>query len=437
MRVYFASLLRFLALRPVGEVSLPVRGSVCVLLFLLFLWVDYDWFDAGPHPQFIADNIPLLAWYCLGVVVLAALLHFASRRRARFENSLALAVCVMPLPLAFAVLATAYLSSVWLLLSAVASAIYLLIYFALGLKGMTGRPHRLAACGGVLFVVLFYIASDSLAVVPDLFVPPEAEEPVASTDQAPADAESLLFSQPAKIDHALATFAPAHDDAPHAYFVGFAGVGGEKVFAQEIELAGQVIDARYHTGSRGLELINDARDLEGAPLASASALAYALRGVAAKMNLDRDVLFLSISSHGSQEPSIAVENSDLPLNDMDEEALKRALDDSGIKWRVIIISSCYAGGFIDSLKNSHTVILTAAAADRTSFGCGTDSDLTYFGEAFYRDALPAARSLRDAFDKAKTAIAARERREHIDASRPQAFYGAELEAKLPSLEPKH
>jgi hypothetical protein len=437
MRVYFAGLARFLSFRPVGGVSLPVRGSVGVLLFLLCLWVDYDWFQAQPSPQFIPDNIPLLAWYGLAVVVLAALLYLATRRAARIDTLLALAVCALPLPLAFAIFGTVLLGAPWLLLCALLLALYLLVYFARGLKGITGRPHRLAACGAVLFVVVLYFASDALDVVPDLFLPTEAEEPVASVDDSPADAESLLFSQPGRIDHALSTFAPLRDGAPHAYFVGFAGVGGEKVFAQEIELAGQVIDARYHTGSRGLELINDARDLEQAPLASASALSYALRGVAAKMNVERDVLFLAISSHGSEEPSIAVENSDLPFNDMGEDTLKQALDDSGIKWRVIIISSCYAGGFIDALKNSHSIILTAAAADRTSFGCGVDSDLTYFGEAFYRDALPGARSLREAFDKARSAIAARERREHVDASHPQAFFGADMEAKLLALEPKH
>ena len=100
---------------------------------------------------------------------------------------------------------------------------------------------------------------------------------------------------------------------------------------------------------------------------------------------------------------------------------------------MIIISACYAGGFIDALKDPRTIIITAAAADRTSFGCSNDSDLTYFGEAFYRDALPEARTLREAFDKAKAAIAMRERRERVDASRPQAYFGSELEAKLAAM----
>jgi hypothetical protein len=151
------------------------------------------------------------------------------------------------------------------------------------------------------------------------------------------------------------------------------------------------------------------------------------------MNVDRDVLFLSISSHGAQDPAIAVSNSQLPLNDLTEEDLAEALSDSGIKWRVIIISACYAGGFIESLKGPQTIVITAAAADRTSFGCSNDRDLTYFGEAFYRDALPEAHSLRDAFEHAKSAIAARERLEHVDASKPQASFGAALEAKLASM----
>jgi Peptidase C13 family len=196
-----------------------------------------------------------------------------------------------------------------------------------------------------------------------------------------------------------------------------------------------VLGERYAVDGRGLSLINDERDLERAPLATLSGLKYALRGLGARMNRDRDVLFLSISSHGAEDPAIAVSNSELPLNDLTDEDLADALRESGIKWRVIIISACYAGGFIESLRDPQTIVIAAAAADRTSFGCSNDRDLTYFGEAFYRDALPTARTLREAFDTAKAAIAARERREHVTPSDPQAYFGAEMEAKLASILP--
>jgi hypothetical protein len=148
------------------------------------------------------------------------------------------------------------------------------------------------------------------------------------------------------------------------------------------------------------------------------------------MDLDQDVLFLSISSHGSEDPTIAVSDFDFPLASLTAPELADALRAAGIRWRVVIISACYAGGFIDALKDPQTIVLTAAAADRTSFGCSSDSDLTYFGEAFYRDALPQAASLQQAFDAAKVAIAARERSEQVTPSNPQAWFGAQLVQKL-------
>jgi len=58
-----------------------------------------------------------------------------------------------------------------------------------------------------------------------------------------------------------------------------------------------------HVGDRHLSLINDQRDLRRAPLASVTALNYALQGLAERMDTGKDVLFLSISSHGSQNPA--------------------------------------------------------------------------------------------------------------------------------------
>ena len=64
------------------------------------------------------------------------------------------------------------------------------------------------------------------------------------------------------------------------------------------------------------------------------------------------------------------------------------LRESGIRWRVIVVSACYAGSFIEPLRDENTDHPDRGGRDRTSFGCSDDNDLTYFGEAFYRDALP-------------------------------------------------
>lgn len=249
----------------------------------------------------------------------------------------------------------------------------------------------------------------------------------------PDRAGSLLIDQPLRINAAMAEVEPSRGDAPVAFFMGFAGFGEERVFTEEIRFAASVIAERYGTGDRSLLLLNDRRDLESEPIATVTSLRQALEAMAMKMDLDEDVLFLSLSSHGSED-YLAVSHGPLMLDDLTDEALAEALDDAGIKWRVIVISACYSGSFIDELRNPNTIVITAAAADRTSFGCSDERALTYFGEAFYRDALPEADSLRDAFETTVEVIAERERREDIEPSHPQAHFGKAIEGRLGLLE---
>jgi hypothetical protein len=433
-RSRFFEMLRLWTLRGTAPLRFdhPALIVVCLTALSLAMWMTFDWINALPDPQLVSAGAPLLAWYALAVLLLAVLLQWRSSPTPAFESVLVLTAGLVPVPLCVAALGAAYLDPLWLLILGVATLIYSLAYLARGLHALTGVSQRVAAVAGVVFMVGFIWLTDALDVIPDVWSPAEIET-AADNSENQADAETLLFQQPARIDQALAGMTAAASAKPQVFFLGFAGVGEQKVFAQEIGLASRVLSERYAIGGRGLSLINDERDLEGAPLASVTGLKYALRGLAARMNIERDVLFLSISSHGAEAPAIAVSNSQLPLNDLTDQDLVEALTGSGIKWRVIVISACYAGGFIESLKDPQTIVITAAAADRTSFGCSNDRDLTYFGEAFYRDALPGARSLRDAFEKAKSAIALRERREHVDASKPQAFFGAQLEAKLAAM----
>lgn len=425
--------MRLWLLRPVpwAPAGNPLRATLLMGVATLAAWVAIDHWQSQPDPQFFADDIPLFAWYVLGILTLAALLQWRTRVNLEFGPVLAVAMGAVPVPLLFTSVAAVYLDPDGFLAGAILVGLYTLLYLARGLRAITGETQRAAACVGVAFVVGFCWLSDALDVIPDVWAP--LETPAVLSDEAVADGEAVLFSQAARIDRALEAVGRETSPVAQSFFLGFAGVGDQKVFTQEVGLASRVIGERYDTGARRLSLINDQRDLEGAPLATVTGLKYALLGLGSRMNLERDVLFLSISSHGTEEPAIAVSNSQLPLQDLTPEDLADALRESGIRWRVIIVSACYAGGFIESLKGPQTIVIAAAAADRTSFGCSNDSDLTYFGEAFYRDALPAAGSLRAAFDTAKAAIAARERREHVAASNPQAYFGKALEEKLASM----
>jgi hypothetical protein len=431
---WFRVLLRLWCLKSADAESCgnPLAAIIVLSFCCLAAWMAVDWWQRQPDPEFSIDGIPLLAWYVLAVLALAGLLRWRVRPRPAFGAMLILALGAVPVPLLLIGVVAFYLEQPWLWWAGVA-ALYLCVFFMRGLHAVTGRALRSTALLGVLFVAAFVWSSDAADAIPDVWNPRDGTVMGVAPEDVLADREAALFEQADRIDAALEPVQRDDTAAPQAFFLGFAGVGDQKVFAQEIGLASRVLGERFKVGERHLSLINDQRDLERAPLASVTALNYALQGIAERMDTGKDVLFLSISSHGSEEPSIAVSNSGFPLASLTAEDLAEALRESGIQWRVILISACYAGGFIDALRDPKTIIITAAAKDRTSFGCSNDSDLTYFGEAFYRDALPGAKSLREAFEAAKKAIAAREQSEHETPSNPQAYFGAEMEAKLEDL----
>jgi hypothetical protein len=349
--------------------------------------------------------------------------------RVDFKSSLFLLVVVTPVALAANYLLLDQRVLPKLQTAAVSAiAIYLIVYAAVGLHALCGRA-QVPAVATLLLLGAGVTALDStVAPYATLWMqrrPDNAETTATRWDKA----EELLISQPARISSAVSRIVPAVGK-PGIYFVGFAGVGRQRVFAEEIKLAASRVADRYGSSGRSILLLNDQRDVSSYPLATVSGLTLALKGVASRMNLDQDVLFLALSSHGSATPSLTVSNGHLPLRDLTGTELAAALQESAIKWRVIIICACHAGAFIDALRNDNTIVLTAAAADRTSFGCSDDRDLTYFGEAFYRDALPRSTSLREAFERAQGNIAARELREGITPSLPQGFFGPALDKKL-------
>ncbi len=263
----------------------------------------------------------------------------------------------------------------------VAAAVYTFIYFARALRAASGRIQTGSRPLGLAFMAAFIWLSDRLNVIPDVWTPAEAQ--AAPPGDASDDAEAILFGQAAQIDERSPPWGDsAHTPTPKAYFLGFAGRRGREGIRPGSRPGLQSTRRTVRHGYPPRVADQRSADLERAPLATVSGLKYALHGLSERMDVDRDVLFLSISSHGASDPAIAVSNSQLPLSDLTDEALADALSESGIKWRVIIISACYAGGFIDALRDPQTIVITAAASDRTSFGCSNDRDLTYFGEAF-------------------------------------------------------
>ena len=181
-------------------------------------------------------------------------------------------------------------------------------------------------------------------------------------------------------------------------------------------------------------MVNSRSTLSSAPMATLLSIGEALKAIAARMDRDEDILFLFLTSHGSREHELSLRQSHMTLRDLPARELGHLLKESGIRWKVIVVSACYSGGFIDPLKDDRTLIMTASAANRTSFGCGAESDATYFGDALFQHALRFEDSFVKAFEQAKKQITERERSERREASNPQIFVGEQMGKKLPKLE---
>jgi hypothetical protein len=257
-------------------------------------------------------------------------------------------------------------------------------------------------------------------------------KPAAAGDPPALVRESIYRAQPTLLAEEIEALAPRRPGAPDLYFIGVAGYAGQDVFKKEVETVRSLFDARFGTRDRSLLLVNNRGTADHLPLASDGNLRLALDAVAAKMNPEKDVLFLFLTSHGA-ENDFAVSFPPLKLEDLSPRELRLMLDGAGIRWRVIVISACYSGSFIDALKDRQSLIITAAARNRSSFGCSSENDWTYFGDAYFNRALRHGSSFIAAFDEAQRLIAAREHQEELTPSRPQIYVGAAIEEKLAQL----
>ncbi len=397
----------------------------------LAVWAALDRLHAPRPATFTPDALFGWACYVLLGLIACALTARAQSREADTRALLVPALAVAPFVLTIFWLAGDF---AWIAARGLVATVLAVAYLALlGLRILGAAFGRLRLRPALVAVALIALAPEALALLnldTRLWVGEESAQDQDSAD--PAATEELFYDQPAEIAAAVARVEPSHPGKPAAYFVGFAGDGAPGVFRREAQFAAQAFAARYGSGDRTVLLINDEQDRDSYPLASVSGLAQALKLLAARMDPEQDVLVLFLTSHGSQD-GLEVENGSLPLGQLVPADLRRALDESGIRWRVVIVSACYAGVFLGPLKSDTTVIMTAADALHSSFGCEEDRELTWFGEAFLKDALPGSGSLEEAFSTAAKLIASREQAGHEVHSNPQLYLGVRMREKLREL----
>lgn len=258
----------------------------------------------------------------------------------------------------------------------------------------------------------------------------EAEKPRLHLTQ------QVFEEQQALLKEAMARIAPQRKDRAEVYGLVFAPYAAEDVFLRESTMVATVLRERFDAGDRTIHLLNHGSTAKTHPWATTPNLEQAVQALANKMDLEQDLLVVYLTSHGGSDFKLAATHWPLEIEALTPQLLKQILDKAGVRNRVIAVSACYAGGWADVLATEHSLIMTAADATHTSYGCGSRSELTFFGRAVFDEQLRKTHSFEQAFNRAVPIIKQREiEGDKKDGfSNPQIRIGSQIRPLLKALE---
>lgn len=236
-----------------------------------------------------------------------------------------------------------------------------------------------------------------------------------------------------RLSRALDALTAQRAGTVDAYVVSIA-LDSDPVFGREAREAARVLARRYDAEGRTIVLAAaDGSDDDSRPRGSFASLSIALARIAEVMDPAEDVLILYSTSHGLPA-GIVYYYGDQGYGTMSPLRLSSLLGELRISNRLIIINACFSGTFVRGLSSPTSVVISASAANRTSFGCAATNDWTYFGDAFINRALRRPQPLADAFAQAHIKITQWEADIAITPSEPQIGVGSQASGWLDALE---
>ena len=438
----------------VSALSFKVRTSQWLALILLEILIIafFDYCQAGVNPQF---NIYGLTEYSASylLLLLAGLtityIAVASQWLGRLIMMLLAASIAMELvflPVKAALILKHGYASTWLnwLIWAL-YIVWLLLVAGRSIRKLLNYPLPtillLTTCYS------FFVLAMPGFLTQQHFFTEDYEAKYGAIKTPKIDVESTYYQQADMVNSVVDALKPERAGVADLYFLGLAGASYQDVFLNEIQFTQKLFDKSFDTAGRSLLLVNHKSTVSSLPLGNLHNLAATLKGLAKKMNKDEDILFLFLSSHGSQpnknrlDYEISTDFYPFEQNNIEAKKLKVALDASGIKNRVIVVSACHSGGFVDALKDENSLIIAAARKDRSSFGCGNEEKFTYFGDAYFVQSLSKIAALGEhsftqAFENAKKIISKKEQAQQKDSppSEPQMYEGSAIKVKLADYE---
>ncbi len=259
----------------------------------------------------------------------------------------------------------------------------------------------------------------------------ENAKPRFVLNQAQFEAQAALLSQ-----H-ITKLAAQNANKRDVYAVIYAPFASEDVFMNEARMVQDVLGKRFGSSSQIITLINHASTTATHAWATPANLNTSLQAIGKLADPAQDLVLVYATSHGASNFKLASYHWPLEIEDLSPALLAKMLDQANIKQRIIAISACYSGGWIEPLKSEHSLVMTAADANSTSYGCGKLSELTYFGRAVFHENLrDTTGSFEEAFKRAVPVIKQREEQggKTDGFSNPQIHVGSAIGPALQALE---
>lgn len=247
--------------------------------------------------------------------------------------------------------------------------------------------------------------------------------------------QELLELQPQLLADRLGALQPQRPKQIDVYAITFAPYAEGQVFRRESALVAGLMQQRFDAEGRIVQLVNHRDAAHDWPWATPLNLQRAIRQVALRMDREQDVLFIHLTSHGARSGELAADFWPLEVDPVTPAQLKAWLDEAGVRHRILSISACYSGSWVEPLAGPDTLVMTAADAEHTSYGCGRRSELTFFGRAMYDEQLRETHSFEAAHARAREVIEQREKEAGKDDgySNPQIAMGERLRPHLDAL----
>lgn len=276
--------------------------------------------------------------------------------------------------------------------------------------------RRLAVLGSGLLAIYGFSAWQFPERPWEAPVPVVEEGPRLVLSQEGFELQQAVFQQ------AVVGLAPQRAGVVDVYGLVFAPFAPEDVFLRESTMVAEVLAQRFDAQGRVLQLVNHPTTAGNLPWATPRNLQRAVEAIAERMDRDQDLLVVYLTSHGARDFQLAAAHPPLQVDSVSPSELRKALDDAGVRHRVIAVSACYSGGWVAPLASDSTLVMTAADPDHTSYGCGKLSELTFFGRAVFDEQLRKTRSFEQAFAAAVPVIRQREE----EAGKPDGFSNPQI-----------